>query len=230
MNIAIIPARGGSKRIPHKNIKSFAGKPVIAYAIDAAQKTGLFDKVIVSTDDSNIAEVANYYGAETPFVREDNLSDDKTHIGPVIKQCCQWLIKEGISPDYICTIFATAPLISDNDISAAFKLIQQNSKVGNVSTVAKFPSAIQRALTISEKGLIHMIEPENFSIRSQDLNDTYYYAGQFYWSRFDSIIDEEKSAQLKNLAYIISRKRAQDIDTIEDWEYAETLYNMLCKL
>jgi pseudaminic acid cytidylyltransferase len=228
MNIAIIPARGGSKRIPYKNIKDFSGKPAISYAIEAAKKTGLFDKIIVSTDDPLIAKVAKSFGAETPFVREAHLSDDNTHIGPVVKQCCQWLIEEqGIHPDFICMIFATAPLISDLDITAAYELIVDDSKVGNVSSVAKFPSPIQRALTVSKEGSIEMLMPENFSKRSQELEDTYYYAGQFYWSRLEFLLNEKESDDLLSLPFIIDRSRAQDIDTLEDWEYAENLYKII---
>ena len=228
MNIAIIPARGGSKRIPQKNIKDFVGKPVISYAIEAAKRTHLFERIIVSTDDPLIAEVANSYGAETPFMREDYLSDDHTHIGPVVKQCCQWLVEEeGIRPDFICTIFATAPLISDEDISASYELIANDSKIGNVSSVAKFPSPVQRALTISKDGRLQMMIPDNFSKRSQDLEDTYYFAGQFDWSRLERILNEKENSHLSSMPYVIDRSRAQDIDTLEDWEYAEILYEIM---
>jgi len=229
MKIAVIPARGGSKRIPHKNIKPFAGRPIISYAIKAAQKTRLFDRIIVSTDDVQIAEVAQKYGAEVPFIRDKNLSDDQTHVGPVIEDCCRWLIDNGCLPEFICTIFATVPLISEKDICNAFKLIEENPDVGNVSTISKFPSPVQRALTISKDGLLQMSEPDNFNKRSQDLQETYYYTGQFYWSRLESIVAKNMAANLLTLPYIISRSRSQDIDNIEDWEYAEILYKALQK-
>ena len=167
MNIAIIPARGGSKRIPRKNIKEFHGKPIIAYSIEAALLSGCFDKVIVSTDDKEIAEVASKYGAEIPFIRPSEISDDYATTLDVIEHAVQWYLNKGEAPDNVCCIYATAPFVNADSLRSAFKTLK-NRKLDYVFSATSYAFPIQRALSMNEQGKVQMFQPEKFNSRSQD--------------------------------------------------------------
>ncbi|MGB3962091.1 MAG: pseudaminic acid cytidylyltransferase [Sulfurimonas sp.] len=225
--IAIIPARGGSKRIPHKNIKLFHGKPLIAYSIELAFKSGLFDEVIVSTDDAEIAEIAKSYGASVPFVRPKELSDDFTGTGAVVAHAIKWLHEHGYHLRYVCTLYATAPLLEVKYLQEGFeKLLNSNAKHTFSATSMPFP--IQRTFRLTENGRCKMFWPENFAKRSQDLEMAYQDAGQFYFN------DLEKNSEdiifgKDSIPIILPRYLVQDIDDMEDWERAELLYDALIK-
>ncbi|ACN16743.1 NeuA [Desulforapulum autotrophicum HRM2] len=226
MNIAIIPARGGSKRIPDKNIKSFAGKPIIAYSIEAAKASGVFDKIIVSTDSERIADVAQKYGAEIPFMRPEEISDDHTPTAPVLLHALNKLSKKNIIPDYICCIYATAPFCTHEYIKEGFELIS-GKKVSSVFSVTTFPFTIFRALKINQTGNLQMFYPEHELTRSNDLPEAYHDAGQFYWLECKTFLKQKELYTEDALPVILPRYRVQDIDTTEDWETAEHMYNAL---
>ena len=223
--IAIIPARGGSKRIPRKNIKLFHGKPLISYSIDVALKSKLFDKVIVSTDDEEIANISKEYGAEVPFIRPKELSDDFTGTGAVVSHVLEVLKKLGLEYDYCCTIYATAPLLQEKYLIEGFEKLK-NSDAVNAFSVTSMPFPIQRTFKITDDNRCEMFWPENFSKRSQDLEEAYQDAGQFYWRdlrKDSSAITFGKDS----IPVVLPRHLVQDIDTIEDWQRAEVLFETL---
>lgn len=223
---AIIPARGGSKRIPKKNIKTFAGKPMIAYAIEAAKETELFDRIIVSTDAKDIADVALAYGAEVPFIRPESLSDDFTGTVPVLVHALSILKEQGFSADYFCCLYATAPFLRGDYIKQGLTLLRENS-VTTVFSVTSFPSPVFRALTLKENGHIEMVWPEYYHTRSQDLVEAYHDAGQFYWADTEKFLKEQMLFSKDSMPVILPRAMVQDIDTPEDWEMAEKMYQLL---
>jgi len=223
MNIAIIPARGGSKRIPRKNIKFFCGKPMLAWSIEAAKKAGVFDHIIVSTDDHEIAEVARNYGAEVPFLRPDHLSDDYTGTGAVVKHATTWVKQHLGQPDYICTLYATAPFVNAADLAKSLTFLQQSDKQ-LIFSVTSFPFPIQRAIKLLADGSVAMFQPEYYMTRSQDLEPAFHDAGQFYWSTLDAVNQQTSAFSEAALAYQLPRHQVQDIDTLEDWERAEWLF------
>jgi len=225
MNIAIIPARGGSKRIPRKNIKEFLGKPIIAYSIEAAIKSNLFDQVIVSTDDLEVAQVAKIYGAEVPFMRPSELSDDYTGTNDVVKHALNWFLEQGISVEYACCIYATVPFLRVQYLQDGLEQLQRHNKSFAFS-VTSYPSPVQRAMMIKQNG-VTMLYPEHSNTRSQDLEETYHDAGQFYWGRAESFLNNEKLFSQLSFPVIIPRELVQDIDTIEDWNQAKLIYKIL---
>jgi len=226
MNICVIPARGGSKRIPRKNIKEFNGKPIIAYSIEAALKSNCFDQVIVSTDDDEIAEVAKKYGAQVPFLRPDELSDDYTGTIPVIKHAIEWMDDNKNSVENVCCLYATAPFIQPQTISQAYQQLN-NLKADYCFSVTSFVFPIQRAIKIVEKNKVSMFYPEHFNTRSQDLEEAYHDAGQFYWGKAQAFKDELPIFTEVATPYILPRYLVQDIDTPEDWIRAEAMYRAL---
>ncbi len=226
MNIAIIPARGGSKRIPRKNIKEFCGKPMIAWSIEAAQASGLFEHIIISTDDIEIAVIAKQCGAEVPFMRPLELSDDYVGTGAVIKHAAEWAMNNIGEIDFICTIYATAPFITHSDLINGFALLlKSNAQIA--FTVTSFPFPIQRAIKITNEGRVAMFQPEHFLTRSQDLEPAYHDAGQFYWARTDAVLNEVSAFSNAAFPIILPRHQVQDIDTIEDWRRAELMFKAL---
>ena len=228
MNIAIIPARGGSKRIPRKNIKLFFGKPMIAWSIEAAKASGCFDRIVVSTDDDEIADIAKRYGAEVPFMRPAELSNDFAGTTPVVKHAIETLLAQGGTLNDVCCIYATAPFVTAEDIRQAFeKLVANNCNY--VFSATSFPFPIQRALKVSERGYVEMFQPENFAKRSQDLEESFHDAGQFYWGTVKAWVDESLIFGHNSMAHILPRYRVQDIDTPEDWLRAEMLFKALEK-
>jgi len=226
MNIALIPARGGSKRIPKKNIKNFFGKPIIAWSIELAFKSGCFDKVIVSTDDKEIAEIANFYGAETPFMRSKEFSDDHTVLSSVISDAIQRL---NLDINYLCAILPTAPLIQVEDIQDALKQLLSQPNFDFAFTVTDFGFPIQRALRIDD-GQVSMFEPDHMNTRSQDLERAWHDAGQFYWGKATSWLEGEPVFGSKSIPIKLPRFRVQDIDSIDDWSRAEYIFKLINKI
>lgn len=223
--VAIIPARGGSKRIPRKNIKEFHGKPLIAYSIEAAFASELFDRVIVSTDDEEIAEVARSYGAEVPFIRPKALSDDFTGTGDVVEHALSWLKTQGEHYGYVCTIYATAPLLQPKYLVEGFEQLK-NSDAVQAFSATSMPFPIQRTFKIDKDGRCKMFTPEHYKSRSQDLEEAYQDAGQFYWSKLGKSSDEVLFGK-DSIPVILPRYLVQDIDTLEDWERAEFMYEAI---
>ena len=225
---AVIPARGGSKRIPRKNIKLFLGKPIIAYSIEVAVTSKLFEKVIVSTDDDEIAGIAEEYGAEVPFQRPAELSND--HIGntKVIAHSVNWMQQQGWEVDTVCCIYATAPFIQSNDLHTAYNIFQSN-KWDFVFAATDYVYPIQRSFRLLKNGSVNMMFPENYTKRSQDLEIFCHDAGQFYWGKPESWIENRIIFSEKSTVVNIQPYRAMDIDTEEDWKRAELMYRLLEK-
>lgn len=229
MNIALIPARGGSKRIPRKNIRHFRGRPMIAWSIEAAHAACCFDRILVSTDDEEIAAVARSHGAEVPFLRPAHLADDQTTTQAVVLHVVQWCEQQGLAPQAVCCLYATAPFVKPADLVEAWQLLEQAPAGSFVFTATSFPFPIQRAIRIDAAGRSTMFHPEHFNTRSQDLEEAYHDAGQFYWAH------PEAWATSLNLfencrPLILPRWRVQDIDTEEDWIRAELLHQLLEQL
>lgn len=225
MKVAIIPARGGSKRIPRKNIKPFAGKPMIGYAIEAALACGQFDRVIVTTDDEEIAEVAQGFGAELPFRRPAELADDHTPTVPVIQHAIRACNDLGWGLTHACCIYPGVPFIQAADIAAAFDLLEDHGGEGFTFPVAGFPSPIQRALKRDSEGKVEPHNPEHVGTRTQDLEPAYYDAGQFYWGRAESWLNEP-NVHANSRTIVLPEWRVVDIDTPADWERAEALFRV----
>lgn len=227
MNIAVIPARGGSKRIPGKNIKTFCGQPIIAYSIQAALNSGVIDHVIVSTDDEEVANVARVYGAETPFKRPAELADDMTPTVPVVRHALGWVTSNRGPVDKVCCIYATAPFIRADDIREAYARHTRERVSGYVFSATSFGFPIQRAFSVDESGYCRMFHPEHYNTRSQDLDQAYQDAGQFYWGSPDAYLSDKIFFAADSKPYILPRHRVQDIDTLEDWTHAELLWRIL---
>ncbi|NLQ18794.1 pseudaminic acid cytidylyltransferase [Marinomonas sp. M1K-6] len=212
--VAVIPARGGSQRIPRKNIRLLDGKPLIAYSIETAMASGLFDRVIVSTDDTEIADVARQFGAETPFLRPADLADHMTGTTPVMQHALRFLSEEGKTPDEGCLIYATCPLLTPKDLQQGLAQLDHSTAFCFSATTFAFP--IQRALHLNDKGDLAPMFPEHIGKRSQDLVEAIHDAGQFYWASTQSWFDQEIfGPQSKPL--LLPRHRIQDLDTEEDW-------------
>ena len=225
MNIAVIPARGGSKRIPRKNIKPFGGKPMIAYAIAAARECGLFEHVVVSTDDDEIAEVALQHGATVPFKRPAHLADDQTVTVPVIAHAAQWFVDQGQAPAAVCCIYPCSPLLRAEDLRGAHQMLVQR-KAAYVYPVVQFHSSPWRGMRISDKGPMQFVHPEFELTRTQDLERCYYDAGQFYWGQTQSWIDGLRMHS-NGHGYEVPGWRIVDIDTEDDWRRAELIARAL---
>lgn len=224
--VAIIPARKGSKRIPNKNIRPFAGQPMITYPIRAAQDSGLFDRILVSTDSEEISVAAQACGADVPFMRPAELSDDHTATAPVLAHALEWLNKNGTPASHACCIYATAPFVRASDIVQGLGILQ-NSKAATVFTVTSFTFPIFRALKIKPDGKLAMFWPEHRLTRSQDLPEAYHDAGQFYWLDVASFLENPELYSKDSKPIILPRYLAQDIDTLEDWETAELMHRAL---
>lgn len=223
MRVAVIPARGGSKRIPRKNIKEFCGKPIIAWSIEAALNSEVIDQVVVSTDDPEIANVAQAYGAEVPFMRPADLSDDYTPTIPVIQHAIRWFETQQRAVDAVCCIYATAPFVSPSDLQCGFDSLMADQADYSFS-VTSYAYPIQRALKRSRDGGIEMFYPEQFNTRSQDLEEAWHDAGQFYWGNADSWQQGKPIFSPRSTLVALPRHRVQDIDTLEDWVRAELMF------
>ncbi len=223
-SIAIIPARGGSKRIPKKNIRLFCSKPIIYYSIQAAIDSRVFDRVIVSTDDQEIADISNNFGASIQSLRPKSIADDKSGVFEVVAHELQELLKQGESPPDVCLIYATAPLIRVEDLRASYKLFKKCQKKF-VFSVAEYPSPISRAFTIRTDGSVKMFQPEFYLANSQDLPRAFYDAGQFCWGEAKAILCPDAMVFSEDsLAYVLPTNRVVDINTIDDWNHAEWMY------
>jgi len=223
--LAIIPARGGSKRIPKKNIKDFSGKPIIAYSIEAALSSKLFDEVMVSTDDTAIAEIATEFGAKVPFIRSEKQSDDFATLMDVISEVINTYKSQGQAFEYVCCLLPTAPFVTANKIQNAFDVL----KVKNFDTVLpvlEFSYPIQRALKINQDK-VSMVDDQYATTRSQDLEQRYHDSGQFYWAKVDTIMHQQTLFTDNSGVIVISELEAQDIDTETDWKLAEIKYKMM---
>ena len=228
MNIAIIPARGGSKRIPKKNIRLFRGKPMIAWSIEAAIASNCFDKVFVSTDSEEIASIAKSLGAWVPFLRPKNISDDYSTTKDVIEYCINWLKENNFVVNYVCCLYATAPFVKSDDLKKGLNLITKQTENRFIFSATNFSFPIQRAIKINEDGISSMFYPENFNVRSQDLENAYHDAGQFYIAKPCVWINKENLFE-DALPILIPNWRVQDIDEEDDWARAEMLHEILQK-
>jgi len=227
MNIAIIPARGGSKRIERKNIRSFCGKPMIAWSIEAALASELFSKVIVSTDCPAIADVSRSYGATTPFVRPAELSDDFTPTIPVVRQAIQWLLENSrTSVQQVCCLYATAPFVQASDLRRGLDILTANEQLEFTFPVTEFASSIYRSLKI-DSDRVSMNWPEHELTRTQDLPAAYHDVGQFYWGRTNAWEDHTGFYSARSAPIVLPAWRVQDIDTPEDWTKAELMFPVL---
>ncbi len=225
MNVAVIPARGGSKRIPHKNIKEFCGKPIIAWSIEVAKQSKLFDHILVSTDDKEIAEVAKSYGAEVPFMRPAKFSNDYTGTTEVMAHAVSWAHEEGLNPDAVCCIYATSVFLTLNDLTKGLDALNSGKWQYSFS-VTDFDSSIFRSFKKSSNGGVEMFFPEHFGKRSQDLPVALYDAAQFYWGRPEAWINNMRLFDSHSCPVLIPRWRIQDIDTKDDWKRAEFLFKL----
>jgi N-acylneuraminate cytidylyltransferase len=226
MKIGVIPARGGSKRIPGKNIRPFAGKPIIAWTIQTALESRLFDRLIVSTDDDEIAEVALEHGAEVPFRRPAELADDHTGIIEVVQHAISWLAENGDDVEYVCCMLATAPFLQSATLSQALQQLS-GSDASYAFSVTAFPFPVQRAIRINAQNRVEAIWPENIPRRSQDLEEAFHDAGQFYWGTRTAFERGEPIFSTGSIPIRLPRYRVQDIDTPEDWKLAELMFNAL---
>ncbi|MEM9312266.1 MAG: pseudaminic acid cytidylyltransferase [Pseudomonadota bacterium] len=228
MNIAIIPARGGSKRIPRKNIRSFCGRPMIKFAIEAGLKCGEIDHVIVSTEDDEIARLAQGFGADVPFRRPKTLADDSTPTIPVIQHAIDECQRLGIRPENVCCIYPCVPFIRATDLGKALALLTAKNQRGYTFPVAQFPAPIQRALRRKEDHTVSPFMASNVETRTQDLEPAFFDAGQFYWARTTTWIAGD-AAYTNGSTIVLPEWRVVDIDTPEDWERAELLFQALTK-
>jgi N-acylneuraminate cytidylyltransferase len=224
--VALIPARGGSKRIPRKNLRPFLGKPMMAWSIDAARDSGLFERIVVSTDDAEIAELALRCGAEVPFMRPASLSDDFTGTNAVVRHGIEALRGFGIDCDPVCCIYATAPFLRCEFLAAGLRLLQASGKSFAFS-VTSFEFPIQRALRMAHDGTLCAMDPQFSKVRSQDLEHAWHDAGQFYWGRADAYLQDVELYSAASVGVPIPRFLVQDIDTLEDWRRAELMLESL---
>ena len=227
MKLCVIPARGGSKRIFRKNIRIFCGKPMIVWAIDHALQSKLFEKVIVSTDDESIADVARAAGAETPFLRPASLSDDFTPTVPVLAHAVEACQKIGWSIEYACCIYPCVPFLQNSDLVEAFALLQQTDACFSYP-VTDYAHPIQRAMRRLPSGQMQFLEPEHEIARTQDLETTYHDTGQFYWGKA-SAWKAHMKMHTEGVGFVVPNWRVVDIDNEADWKRAELLYDVLNK-
>ncbi len=225
MRVAIIPARGGSKRIAHKNIKPFGGKPIIAWSLQTAQQSGCFDRILVSTDDAQIADIAREYGAEAPFLRPSELADDHSTTSAAVAHAVAWL-QQLHSIELACCIYATAPFLRAQDLTASLQQIE-HSDADFCFSATRYSFPIQRAIRLTTDGRCEMFQPDMQQQRSQDLEPAYHDAAQFYWGRADAWRQQRPLFSARSIPFILPHYRVQDIDTEEDWAAAELMMRAL---
>ena len=227
-NIAIITARGGSKRIPRKNIRPFLGKPIMAYAIEAALQSSLFDEVMVSTDDHEIADIARHYGAAVPFLRSAATSDDFATTNDVLLEVFDQYAQSGQTFTYGCCLYPTAPFVSGELLRKAFSELT-NRQLDTTYPIQAFGFPIQRAVGIDPTGRVRWFQPEHQFTRSQDLEKAYHDTGQFYFFDIDAFLRNRRLVSDNAGGIVISEMEAHDIDNEEDWQVAEFKYQLLTK-
>lgn len=229
MKVAVIPARGGSKRIKNKNIRKFAGKPLIAYSLEAAKNTSLFDEIIVSTDSSEIAAVSRQYGATHIVERSADLSDDFTGTTPVVRDAIRrYELTFDKQIDQVCCIYATAPFLSADSLLLGFEKLCKTAHAQFAFSVTTFPFPTQRAIKVVGKG-VEPVFPQQIGMRSQDLEEYYHDAGQFYWGTKNAWLASTGMFKAHSCPVVLPRHLVQDIDTYEDWERAELMYRAYIK-
>jgi len=224
VKVAIIPARGGSKRIPRKNIRPFAGRPIIHHVIATAIASELFDHVLVSTDDAEIAEVARAGGAQTPFMRPADIADDHADTTSVIAHAVRSLAATGASVDLVCCLYPTAPMVEAGDLAAALALLEDDPGIDYAFSAARFSYPVQRGFEHSPDGGLVPLHPEHRLTRSQDLPPVFHDAGQFYWGRANAWLERRPIFGSASRIVELPPWRTQDIDTQEDWDMAERLF------
>ena len=223
--LAIIPARGGSKRIPKKNIKEFCGKPMIGWPLSVLNDGDIVDEIIVSTDSEEIAKVAKNLGAKIPFMRPSELADDFTGTAAVVKHAVEWYLENIGSVEYVLTVYPTAVFLSHKDIEAAFNMLQAPD-LEIVFSGTEYPFPIQRAVYLDEQQRVTLFQPEHYSSRSQDLVKAYHDAGQFYFAKLSAVLNNISAFSKASRMLVLPRHRVVDIDTMEDFEVAEWLFNV----
>jgi pseudaminic acid cytidylyltransferase len=226
VKLCVIPARGGSKRIPGKNIRPFAGRPMIEWSIEAALASGCFDRVIVSTDDDEIAAVGRAAGAEVPFRRPAALSDDHAGTLAVMRHAIDRQAADGAEPSTVCCLYATAPFVRAADLCEGFERLRKRGE-GFVFTVTRYPFPIQRAIRLDAEGRVSMLHPELFAVRSQDLEECFHDAAQFYWGTAAAWRTGETIFGPASVGLVLPTHRVQDIDTPEDWVRAERMFQAM---
>ena len=226
MRLAVIPARGGSKRIPRKNVRDFCGRPMIGWSIEAARASAVFDRIVVSTDDAEIADVARAHGAEVPFMRPAELSDDRTGTTPVVAHAVAWHRAQGLAPAEVCCLYATAPFVRAADLQRGLQALS-DSGARFAFSVTSYAFPIQRAIRITPAGRVAMFHPEHAQTRSQDLEEAFHDAGQFYWGDADAWAQGLPIFAEHAVPVPLPRHRVQDIDTPEDWARAEWMFRAM---
>ncbi len=226
MKIAVIPARGGSKRIPRKNIRLFNGKPMIAWSIEVAKASGLFEHIIVSTDDAEIAHVSEQWGAEVPFMRPQELSNDYAGTTEVVAHATKWALGQGFELEAVCCIYATAPFVQSEDLKRGLVALKSGAW-SYAFSATNFSAPIMRSFKQCPGGGVEMFFPEYFLERSQDLPEALHDAGQFYWGLPDAWIEHKRIFEKYSTPIIIPKWRVQDIDTLDDLTRAEILASVI---
>ena len=226
MNLCVIPARGGSKRIPKKNIKKFCGIPIIVWSIKQAIESKCFDKIIVSTDNVEIANLAKKYGADVPFMRSKKLSDDYTGTVPVISHAVKWQTKNFQKPLFVCCMYATAPFINSKDVKYGLKILKK-FKPEYTFSATNYTYPIQRSFKIKKNNKIEMFYPKHYDSRSQDLEEAFHDAGQFYWGATDAWLKNKPLISKNSIPILINPELVHDIDTPQDWRIAETMFKAI---
>lgn len=224
-NLCIIPARGGSKRIPRKNIRPFMGKPIIAYSIEAALKSGIFDEVMVSTDDEEFAKVARQYGASVPFLRSEATSNDYAGTEDVMKEVIDEYRKIGKEFDNFCCLYSTAPFVTSERLKEAYAML--NDTIDAAFTVVQYSYPIQRSLKKNENGYVEMNFPQYADARTQDLEPIYHDAGQFYFVKVKAFENEFTLWCKRTTPLVLSELEVQDLDTLTDWQLAEMKFKLI---
>jgi pseudaminic acid cytidylyltransferase len=225
--LAVIPARGGSKRVPRKNVRPFLGVPMLARTIALLRETGAFERIIVSTDDDEIAGIALEAGAEVPFRRPAEIANDRATTAPVIEHAVRTLEAQGYRAEYVCCVYPAAVLATSADIRAAYETLRQSPELDYVFTATSFPYPIQRALRGAPDASCTMFWPEHINTLSQDLEPAFHDAGQFYWGRRLAWLERRPWYSNDSRMLVLPSYRVQDIDTPEDWERAELIYQLL---
>jgi N-acylneuraminate cytidylyltransferase len=224
--LCIIPARGGSKRIPHKNIALFKGEPIISYSIKAVQESGIADEIMVSTDDQAIADVAIKYGAKVPFFRDASTSNDKAGVAAVLVEVVNEYKKRGMEFDYVLSVYATQPLLKPENLVKAFEQLSTTEGAESICTVEAYTYPPQRATVIVD-GELKQLHPENYYARSQDLEKIYHDCNQFFLFKTYALMRDQKLYTEHTLPFILAESESQDIDTMEDWKLMEMKYDLM---